>query len=90
VGDAGGLGAWVAGAAFIPAMALALGVTTGSRKAFEALYTAWWYTAVLHHIPGADFMGTTAQSSTPMRFLWAALGLLLTAYSWRKVRLAHA
>jgi hypothetical protein len=88
--DFAGLGAWAAGAAFIPALALVLGVATGSRKAFEALYTAWWYTAVLHHIPGADFMGTTAQSSTPMRFLWAALVLLLIAYSWRKVRLAYA
>ena len=36
--DFAGLGAWAAGALFIPALALMLGVTTGSRKFFENLY----------------------------------------------------
>ena len=89
-GDFAGLAAWDAGALFIPALALALGVTTGSRKFFEALYTAWWYVGPVHHICSADFMGTTAQSSTPAVYLAAAVVLVAAAYAWRKVRLAHA
>jgi hypothetical protein len=89
-GDFAGLAAWDAGALFIPALALALGVTTGSRKFFEALYTAWWYVGPVHHICSADFMGTTAQSSTPAVYLAAAVVLVAAAYSWRKVRLAYA
>ncbi len=90
LGDFAGLTAWAAGALFIPALALALGVASGSRKFFEALYTAWWYVGPLHHIPQLDFMGTTLQSSTPAAYLAAAALLVLAAYSWRRVRLAHA
>jgi len=88
-GDMVGLGAWAAGAMFIPALALALGVTTGSRKFFEALYTAWWYIGPLHHIRKLDFMGTTAESSTPVGYLVAAIALVAVAYFWRKVWLAR-
>jgi len=89
-GDVAGLAAWAAGAFFIPALALALGVTTGTRKFFEALYTAWWYAGPLHHTPQADFMGTTAQSSSPFGYLAAAVLLLLIACTWRAVKLANA
>jgi hypothetical protein len=88
--DFAGLGAWTAGALFIPALALALGVITGTRKFFEALYTAWWYAGPLHHSPQIDFMGTTAMSSTPLLYLAAAPALVLIAYVWRKVKLAQA
>jgi hypothetical protein len=86
--DFAGLGAWLAAALFIPAMALMLGVVTGSRKFFEALYTAWWYVGPMHHIRQADFMGTTAASSTPIGYLAAAVLLVLFAYTWRRVRLS--
>src|SRR5579864_1689514 len=59
------LAAWLAGAVFIPSMALALGVWTGNSKTFEALYTVWWYVGPAHQIPGLDFMGITPGSSTP-------------------------
>lgn len=88
--DFAGLAAWSVAALFIPAMALALGVTTGSRKAFEAIYTAWWYLGPLHHLPRFDFMATTAQSSSPLGYLVATAVLVLLAYSWRTVRLAYA
>lgn len=87
--DFAGLGAWSAGALFIPALALALGVATGSRKFFEALYTAWWYVGPLHHTPNIDFIGTTPMSSTPLPFLEAAAALVLIAYAWRRVKLAR-
>ena len=85
-----GLTAWATGAIFIPALALALGVASGTRKFFEALYTAWWYIGPLHHIRKLDFMGTTPESSTPAQFLIAATVLVVVAYSWRRVRLAFA
>jgi hypothetical protein len=87
--DFAALDAWAAGALFIPAMALALGVLTDSRKPFEALYTAWWYIGPLHHIRRLDFMGTTPQSSMPIGYMVAAAILVLIAYSWRRMRLAH-
>ena len=88
--DIPGLAGWAAGALFIPALALALGVATGTRKFFEALYTAWWYVGPLHHTPQADFMGTTAQSSTPGIYLAAAAVLVLVACIARAVKLANA
>jgi hypothetical protein len=88
--DFTGLAAWATGALFIPALALSLGVASGSRKFFEALYTAWWYIGPLHHIRNLDYMGTTPESSTPARYLIAAIVLVLVAYSWRRVRLAWA
>jgi hypothetical protein len=88
--DFAGLTAWATAAFFIPALALALGVATGSRKFFEALYTAWWYVGPLHHIRQFDFMGTTAQSSTPAGYLVGAFALVLIAYSWRRVSVAYA
>jgi len=75
--------AWVAGAAFIPSIALALGSWTGSSKTFEALYTVWWYLGPAHQIPGIDFMGITPQSSTPGIYVVAA-GLLVVAAYWRR------
>jgi hypothetical protein len=81
--DLPALFAWSAGALFIPALALALGVLTGSRKPFEALYTAWWYIGPLHHVRILDFVGTTAKSSTPLPYALAAVLLVILAYFWR-------
>jgi hypothetical protein len=84
------LAAWMAGAAFIPSMALALGIWTGNSKMFEALYTVWWYVGPAHQIPGLDFMGITPASSTPGLYAVAALFLVMTAYWRRRQRLGYA
>ena len=89
-GDFYGLGAWLSAALFIPSLALALGVCTGGRKAFEAIYVAWWYIGPLHHVPGIDFMATTPQSSSPVGYAIVSMLLLATAYAWRRTRLAYA
>jgi hypothetical protein len=89
-GDFAGLEAWTAGALFIPALALALGVWTESRKPFEALYTIWWYIGPVEHMSKLDFMGTTVGSSTPRLYLAGSAVLLIAACAWRRVRLAHA
>jgi hypothetical protein len=87
--DFAGLAAWATGALFIPALALALGVTTGTRKFFEALYIGWWYVGPMHHIRQLDFIGTTAASSTPVVYGTAAAALVAIAYVWRTVKLAR-
>lgn len=75
--------AWLAGALFIPSLAVALGAWTNSSKAFEAIYTLWWYVGPAHHTPGLDFMGTTPASSQPIVYAGAAMILLAAAY-WRR------
>ncbi len=84
------LAAWLAGALFIPSFALALGVWSGSSKAFEAIYTVWWYIGPGHQIPGLDFMGTTPASSSPATYALAALSLLAVSYWGRRASLGYA
>ena len=83
------LAAWFAGVLFIPSMALALGVWSGSSKAFEALYTVLWYIGPAHQSPGWDFMGTTAASQSPKLYLLIAAALLAASYWGRRLRLAY-
>jgi hypothetical protein len=59
-GQSVGLLAWAAGALFIPSLALALGVWSGTSKFFEGLYVALWYVGPLHRIPGLDFTGSAS------------------------------
>ena len=79
-GDAHGFTAWLAGALFIPSLALVLGVWSGGSKAFEAIYTIWWYIGPLHHTPGWDFAGTTSASSNSTGYLVAAMALFAVSY----------
>ena len=84
------LAGWFAGALFIPSFALALGIWSGSSKAFEAIYTVWWYIGPAHQMPGLDFMGTTPVSSSPGVYALAAGALLLAAYWRRRQSLGYA
>ena len=84
------LAAWFAGALFIPSFALALGVWSGGPRAFEAIYTAWWYLGPAHHLPGLDFMATTPLSSSPALYTSAAAAMLCLAYLGRRSRLGYA
>jgi hypothetical protein len=89
-GDAHALAGWAAGAIFIPSLALAMGLWTGTSKWFEALYTVWWYVGALHHIRGLDFMGTVEAGSTPGVFAGIAAILLLSCYARRRAQLGYA
>ena len=51
--------AWAVGALFIPTLALALGVWSGSGKAFEGLYAVIWYIGPVNQLPALDFMGAS-------------------------------
>jgi ammonia channel protein AmtB len=82
--------AWFAGALFIPSMALAMGVWSGSSKLFEAVYTVWWYLGPLHQMPSLDFVGGTRASSSAGLYLALAAGLLLAACLGRRRQVAYA
>ncbi len=84
------LAAWLAGALFIPSFALALGIWSGSSKAFEAIYTVWWYLGPGHQMPGLDFIGLTPTSSSPGAYALAATALLVAAYWRRRHSLGYA
>ncbi len=64
---------WLAGALFIPSLALALGVLTGSGKTFEVVYVLWMY-GVLQRVPAFDFVGTSTASPW---YIYAPLTLAL-------------
>jgi hypothetical protein len=89
-GDWHRLSAWLAGALFIPSLALVLGTWSGGSKSFEAIYTVWWYIGPAHQIPGLDFMGTSPPSSTPVYYASAASILLAMAYWKRRQALGYA
>lgn len=79
-GDGAGLFAWLVGAAFIPALALALGVWTGTPRTFEALYTMLWYAGPLQPIWPLDFMGASREAlARGMPFFYLAVTLMLLA-----------
>jgi hypothetical protein len=82
--------AWCVGAAFIPALALALGIWSGSGKAFEAIYAALCY-AILQSAAPLDFMGAVevAPRSNPLVYAVLTLLLLLTALWGRNRRLRN-
>jgi hypothetical protein len=88
--DWAGFAAWIGGALFIPSLALALGVWSGTSKVFEALYTVWWYIGPAHQIPGLDFMGVGQNSARPLSYLLFSAVLITAAYVGRRARVAYA
>ncbi|MFC4104076.1 hypothetical protein [Paenibacillus xanthanilyticus] len=62
------VGAWdnalalLAGELFIPGLALALGIWSGSAKLFQVVYLLIWYVGPLNKLSGLDFLGTTRQA----------------------------
>ena len=80
--DGSGMAAWMVGVLFIPTLALALGVWSGSSKLFEVVYTLLWYAGPANQVAPLDYMGATGKSSpsgTPLVFLTATL--LLAAFA---------
>jgi hypothetical protein len=74
--DSPGLLAWLAGALFLPSLALFLGIFSGTSKPFEGLLTAIWYVGPMNHTPGLDFTGA---ASGPHAISYAIIYLVLTA-----------
>lgn len=68
--------AWFAGALFLPSLALASGIVSGTGKLFEALLTLLWYIGPMNHTPGFDFTGA---ANGPLTLRYAVLYLLMSA-----------
>ena len=88
-GDLTALLAVISGAIFIPSLALASGVWSGTSKLFEILYMAIWYIGLFNHaIPELDFVGTTG-NGYPEFFLPLSLALILAAFIGRARQLQN-
>jgi hypothetical protein len=86
-----GLAAWAVGALFIPTLALALGVWSGTSKLFEAVYVTIWYVGPLNGMTALDFMGTLDRSiDGGVSSFYAVLTILLLGLAvvgrWRQLR----
>jgi hypothetical protein len=68
--------AWIAGTLFLPSLALASGIVSGSGKVFEALLTVLWYIGPMNHTPGFDFTGAANGS---LKLHYAAMYLTISA-----------
>jgi hypothetical protein len=91
-GEQLGLLAWTVGALFIPTMALALGVWSGSSKLFEVLYLFLWYLGPANHVGHIDFMGAMGPllpPRTPVFFLAITAALAVFAIAGRKRQLTN-
>ena len=74
------------GALFVPALALALGVLSGTNRLFEIVYLTWWYVALnlgnensmLNFMPLVDLQSMLV-------YLMATVGLLIVAMVGRTV-----
>jgi hypothetical protein len=88
--DTHALVAWFSAAWFIPSLALALGVWSGSSKMFEVIYTIWWYVGPMSRTPDLDFMSATPGSNAPVFYVLAAGLLLAAAHLGRRAKLGYA
>jgi hypothetical protein len=86
-GDGPGVAGWIAGALFIPSLALLLGSASRTPRMFQALYVIFWYAAV-NQVKAADYMGTVLVSGrpagpSPLLFTAAALAMLTVTFAIR-------
>jgi hypothetical protein len=85
-GGAPALLPWIAGAAFLPSLALALGVWSGTSKPFEGVLTAMWYVGPMNRVSGIDYTGSSngpATTHDAVMYLAAAVVLVVAAAAIR-------
>jgi hypothetical protein len=83
----GDLAGWLAGAAFIPALALSLGVLSRTHRLFQAVYPPLWY-AVLNDIRALDYLGALPGGPAPA--LVGAVATALVSVALAAVAARHA
>jgi hypothetical protein len=81
-GDTAGLLALLSGAFFIPSLALACGVWSGTSKLFEILYMLIWYLGPLNKLMALDFIGSHG-NGRPEFFIPFSVGLIVIAFIGR-------
>ena len=89
-GDSAGVAAWIAGALFIPSLALMLGVASRTHRVFQVVYLALWYAAV-NQVPATDYMGIVLVDGyragpSPSLIAGVSLALLAIAITIRAAR----
>jgi hypothetical protein len=87
-GDTIGLLALLSGAFFIPSLALASGVWSGTSKLFEILYMVIWYLGPLNKVPGLDFIGSHS-NGYPQFFIPFSIALIVFAFFGRARQLRN-
>lgn len=88
-----GVAAWFGGVAFIPSLALALGVLGRSGRLFQGVYLMLWY-SVMNSVATLDFMGALRENGhllgpSPMLVLGLGAGIFvvgLLTYEARHAR----
>ena len=91
--DLPALGAWGAGALFIPSLALALGTWSGTGKLFEGIFTALWYIGPMNHVASFDYCGairSAIDGGMPLIYAVAALALMIAAWLGRRRRMRRS
>lgn len=86
--DMTGLLAFISGALFIPSLALALGVWSGTSKPFEIVYLATWYLGPLNNVARLDFIGAQSDGY-PQIFIPLSLALIAFAVFGRSRQLRN-
>lgn len=81
-GDLASFGGWALGAAFASALAMALGVWSGSSRFFEVLWLFLWYVGPMHAVPLFDYTGVTAPRSATLWMAYASLTVALFVAAW--------
>ena len=74
----------VAGAAFVPALAVALGAWSRSSKLFEVIYLLLWYAGPLNRAPGLDFTGAESTPASATIWLLLAFAFMASAIATRR------
>lgn len=78
---------WAVAALFIPTLALALGVWSGTSKTFEAFYVVLWYIGPISGLAIFDYMGLSQEAlalGNPLRYLALTVALLALALVGRR------
>lgn len=89
-GETGSLFGWLAGSAFIPALALACGTWSHSNRLFEIVYLFLLYLCAFERVAVFDFMGITSAalaSGMPAYYMIVTASLLVVAVAARRRQL---
>jgi hypothetical protein len=84
-GDLTGIEGILAGAVFVPTLALACGAFSGTTRLFEIVYLVLWYVGPMNRTMFDFTRGANAPG-----FLLASIVLLVLAVAMRKLRLQYA
>jgi hypothetical protein len=87
-GDTVGLLALLSGAIFIPSLALASGIWSGTSKLFEILYIVIWYIGPLNKVAAMDYIGSH-NNGRPEFFIPLSMALIGFAFFGRARQLRN-